>query len=256
MDMSRQAMENNQHTFVPALQHDANSQDSRHFQDIYVQHFLDEKAPLPAPSGHPYQGTQTTLVPQQSIYGGMVLLGVAVGVGVGVGVGNQGHNPSVPAAAATASSSSSSSSVSLTETPTTAPFSPPAVTPKLSTSRTSTAAKTTATASVCPGVQNKNYAASNGKVFLHICGVDYGGKGEAKDIGHEDTSTFDNCVEKCAARDDCTGAGWGVMIGDATDEHTCWMKTNLTKSHTATGSWNFAVLLAGPEPANTTITDE
>ncbi|KAH6618390.1 hypothetical protein B0J18DRAFT_277862 [Chaetomium sp. MPI-SDFR-AT-0129] len=96
----------------------------------------------------------------------------------------------------------------------------------------------------CPKVNGTFYTASTGgKQFKRLCGVDYGGQGEAVDIGHVDTRNLDGCIDACAARSNCTGAGWGVIKGDKGPLHSCWMKTNLTKSHNATSDWAFAVLV-------------
>jgi len=82
------------------------------------------------------------------------------------------------------------------------------------------------------------------KQFRLLCGFDYG-QGEAKDLKGVKVQNLNACADACAATANCTGAGWGVISGDAGPEHTCWLKTNLTKPHVATGSWGFAVLLDG-----------
>lgn len=76
-----------------------------------------------------------------------------------------------------------------------------------------------------------------------MCGVDYAGKDEANDIGSSKTKTFTLCMELCAKKVDCTGAGWGPSDSDP-EQSICWMKNNLTKSHAAEPIWSFAVLLA------------
>ena len=86
-------------------------------------------------------------------------------------------------------------------------------------------------------------ASSGGKQFRRMCGIDYGGKGEAVDIGNVKTHNLDACIDACAAKTNCTGAGWGVIEGDTGPLHACWMKTNLTKAHKATPDWGFAVLV-------------
>ncbi len=96
----------------------------------------------------------------------------------------------------------------------------------------------------CPRVNGTTYTASTGgKQFRRLCGLDYGGAGEAIDIGNEKTRSLDACIDACASRANCTGAGWGVMDGDKGTTHSCWMKTNLTKSHKAVPEWGFAVLV-------------
>ncbi|KAL2173293.1 uncharacterized protein P884DRAFT_252168 [Thermothelomyces heterothallicus CBS 202.75] len=103
----------------------------------------------------------------------------------------------------------------------------------------------------CPGVNGTFYTASTGgKRFRRLCGIDYGGNGEAVDIGNVKTRNLDRCVDECASRPKCTGAGWGVIQGDEGPLHTCWLKTNLTKPHKATPDWGFAVLLLPDEESD------
>lgn len=100
----------------------------------------------------------------------------------------------------------------------------------------------------CPRVNGTIYTASSGgKQFRRLCGLDYGGEGEAVDIDNVKTRNMDACIDACASEENCTGAGWGVIDGDKGATHSCWMKTNLTKSHKAPPDWGFAVLVpAGP----------
>ncbi|KAK4447243.1 hypothetical protein QBC34DRAFT_467815 [Podospora aff. communis PSN243] len=84
------------------------------------------------------------------------------------------------------------------------------------------------------------------KKFLLLCGLDYG-EGEATDIGNTKVKNLNACAEACAKKANCTGAGWGVIKGDKGPEHTCWMKTGLIRSHNATGTWGFAMLLGKGE---------
>ncbi len=96
----------------------------------------------------------------------------------------------------------------------------------------------------CPGGGNTHHTASNGKTFLHICGVDYSGDDQAEDIGSVKATNFDECMEACAEEDECTGVGWGPKVKGNDYRETCWMKKGLLKSHKATPEWNFAVLIA------------
>ncbi|KAK3940584.1 hypothetical protein QBC46DRAFT_341409 [Diplogelasinospora grovesii] len=171
--------------------------------------------------------------------GGLTLMGIAIGVGVGVGINNQSRSSAAAAAAGTSSSTTPAATTTTTPTTTTLP---PAANPAPSSTAPSPAATATSR-STCPGAANSQYQGSNGRMFLHLCGIDYSGKGQAQDIGSNVTTTFDECMESCANAKGCTGAGWGIMDGDG-DEHTCWMKSSLNRSHTATPDWNFAVLLA------------
>ena len=92
--------------------------------------------------------------------------------------------------------------------------------------------------------------AGAGKQFRLLCGLDYG-EGEAVDIGNVKTRNLEGCADACAARGNCTGAGWGVIDGDKGVDHACWMKTNLNGTgHNATAQWGFAVLLPDTEDAD------
>ncbi|KAK3342221.1 hypothetical protein B0H65DRAFT_428763 [Neurospora tetraspora] len=121
---------------------------------------------------------------------------------------------------------------------------------------TSASASSTATAIAkieCPSINGTLYTAtvagnstspggSSSKTFQRLCGVDFG-KGEAVDIGSVNTTSFNSCLDKCAQKQGCTGAGWGAIPGDEETHHTCWMKTNLTtKGHEAVDEWAFGVL--------------
>lgn len=110
----------------------------------------------------------------------------------------------------------------------------------------SSAASATAVADVqCPRANGTIYTArTEGKRFRRMCGIDYGGEGEAVDIGDVKTRSLDACIDACAARPSCTGAGWGVIDGDSSATHSCWMKTNLTRFHRARDDWGFAVLVS------------
>ncbi|KAK4236797.1 hypothetical protein C8A03DRAFT_45253 [Achaetomium macrosporum] len=100
----------------------------------------------------------------------------------------------------------------------------------------------------CPGVNGTVYTAStDGKRFRRMCGIDYGGNGESVDIGSVKTLNLDACIDACATRSNCTGAGWGAIEGDKGPMHSCWMKTDLTKPHKATSDWAFAILLPAQE---------
>ena len=91
----------------------------------------------------------------------------------------------------------------------------------------------------------RTYTTKNGKKFLQTCGIDYAGEGEANDLTNAKTSNFDDCIEKCATTEGCTGAGWEDFQDDGQNKYrrTCWMKNNLQKSHTAEMTYSFAVLV-------------
>jgi hypothetical protein len=117
--------------------------------------------------------------------------------------------------------------------------------PSQTTTSSATATPTAAAADVqCPRVNGTVYTASTGgKRFRRMCGIDYGGNGEAIDIGSVKTRSLDACIDACASKSNCTGAGWGVIQGDKGPLQSCWMKTNLTKFHSATSDWGFALLV-------------
>lgn len=153
--------------------------------------------------------------------GGLLLMGVAIGVGVGVGVRTKSDSDSAGAIATS------------------------------STAPTKTTATATATSSAsagptnCPDVGERTYLTKNGKKFLHKCGIDYGGEGEANDLTNAKTATFDECIEKCSTISGCTGAGWEDLQHDGEDKYrrVCWMKNDLQKSHTAEMTYSFASLV-------------
>ncbi|KAK3332980.1 hypothetical protein B0T19DRAFT_398699 [Cercophora scortea] len=115
---------------------------------------------------------------------------------------------------------------------------------------TSPTAAPTATGATfaCPNASNgtmyTSSATSGGKQFQRFCGIDFG-PGESTDLGSVKTDSLDTCLDACAAREKCTGAGWGVISGDTGNLHSCWMKTNLTHSHKATAEWGFGKLVQG-----------
>ena len=97
----------------------------------------------------------------------------------------------------------------------------------------------------CPAANNTLYTTTSKdskKTFLRLCGVDYSGVGGAKDLKSIYTKSMDECMDACASVSNCTGCGWGHIIGDSGSLHRCWLKTNLETEHNATKDWNFAVL--------------
>ncbi|KAK4447475.1 hypothetical protein QBC34DRAFT_128952 [Podospora aff. communis PSN243] len=161
--------------------------------------------------------------------GGLVLLIIAIAVGVGVGLSSHNNNSSASAAPVLSASSTSR----------------PAASP--------TAPIPTTTAAAClEATNNSQYSTSNGKTFLRLCNVDYSGVNEATDIGDLKASTFEKCIELCAAEAECTGAGWGPAVAGKKYRETCWMKKDLKRSHVTPDDWYFAILLAGTTANGTT----
>ncbi|KAK0710319.1 hypothetical protein B0T26DRAFT_836585 [Lasiosphaeria miniovina] len=102
-----------------------------------------------------------------------------------------------------------------------------------------------ASSGVCPGTNGTFYTssvASGSKRFQRLCGLDFSGPGQAEDIGSVNTTSLNDCIDACAAKTNCTGAGWGIMTGTNSSIQPCWMKTNLNKNHKATVGWGFAIL--------------
>ncbi|KAM7205278.1 hypothetical protein V8F33_001109 [Rhypophila sp. PSN 637] len=95
----------------------------------------------------------------------------------------------------------------------------------------------------CPEGANTQVQTTGGAKFLHLCGVDFSGPGEATDIASERTPTFKECLEACARTQGCTGAGWGPALPDKPARATCWMKNNLNLSHDSPPDWNFGIRL-------------
>jgi hypothetical protein len=157
----------------------------------------------------------------------LVVAVIVVGVVVGISMNNRNHGsqPQAPAASGTSTAASGT-----TGAPTQTTDSP--------------SATPTATEVLCPAANDTTYSTNDGdKIFLLLCGIDYSGQAEATDVKHVRTASMTDCMDQCAAMDECEGAGWGVMDGDQGNLHDCWMKKDLGKSHkAATSTWNFAVL--------------
>ncbi|KAK1775119.1 hypothetical protein QBC45DRAFT_423178 [Copromyces sp. CBS 386.78] len=129
--------------------------------------------------------------------------------------------------------------------------------PTVATATSTSASTATAIAKIeCPAINGTLYTAtvagnsssaggsssSSSKKFTRLCGLDFG-QGEAVDIGSVNTTSFNSCLDKCAQKQACMGAGWGAIPGDEETHHTCWMKTNLTtKGHKAVDEWAFGML--------------
>ncbi|KAK3380809.1 hypothetical protein B0H63DRAFT_560655 [Podospora didyma] len=123
------------------------------------------------------------------------------------------------------------------------------VTPTPTAAAPTTAVQTSPTATPtvdCPKSNGTFVTSATGnKRFQRLCGLDYGGNGEAIDIGSVKTLNMNDCIDACAAKANCTGAGWGILTGDkGLGPQPCWMKMNLTKSHNATSDWGFAILVS------------
>ncbi|XXG93775.1 hypothetical protein Hte_000024 [Hypoxylon texense] len=141
----------------------------------------------------------------------LLVIGLALGLGIGLGTS---HN------------SSSNSDATPATTPTTTSSSP---------TSTATAASTPIT---CPQANGTTYEAAGNDPFLILCNVDYNGNGGSgtTDIGNEETSTVEDCIDACAEDSACAGAGWGDYNG----HNVCWKKGSLGSSNEAP-NWFFVI---------------
>ncbi len=95
----------------------------------------------------------------------------------------------------------------------------------------------------CPAANNTQYRVPNTeKTFKRLCGVDYSGVDQARDLGSVWTTTMQDCIFQCADFTGCTACGWGIIADDPGSEHRCWLKSGLKSSHSARAGWDFAIL--------------
>ncbi|KAI1465596.1 uncharacterized protein F4812DRAFT_103735 [Daldinia caldariorum] len=98
---------------------------------------------------------------------------------------------------------------------------------------------TTSTPITCPQSNGTIYEGAGNEPFLVVCNVDYNsnyaGSGTT-DIGNEETSSVEDCIDTCAGNSTCVGAGWGNYEG----RYICWMKGKLGSSQGAP-NWLFAI---------------
>ncbi|KAI0880600.1 uncharacterized protein GGS22DRAFT_174795 [Annulohypoxylon maeteangense] len=175
-----------------------------------------------------------------------LLLVVAIGVGVGVGVGKGASQSSTQAQAQVGAVSSSSSATTSLGSNTSVATGTPTTPSGSSATRTSDSSSSTSSSEGkidCPAANGTTYQVPGSeKQFLRICGIDYSGD-EATDLRHVPTESMLDCMKNCAGTSGCTGCGWGYIQGDTGNQHTCWLKGSLKKSHEADINWAFAVLL-------------
>ncbi|KAM0512851.1 hypothetical protein ACHAPE_008485 [Trichoderma viride] len=151
---------------------------------------------------------------------------VAIGVGVGVGVGLGARHKAVVQPSPTTSSAPGSHTSTSTSSKTASPTEslPPSLLG-------------------CPQANNTRYAVPGlDKTFLLNCGIDYTGAGQAVEVGNLYTADMEDCMANCATFPGCTGAGWGIIPGDAGSEHRCWLKGDLGKKPIPKPGWYFAIL--------------
>ncbi|KAK2025797.1 hypothetical protein LX32DRAFT_596020 [Colletotrichum zoysiae] len=90
----------------------------------------------------------------------------------------------------------------------------------------------------CPAEDNVTFSAQDhpDRHFRLICGHDFNSQDGAMDLASANTTTMAACIDLCAARPECVGAGWGDYYGN----RICWMKSLLGEMNTS-GNWLFAV---------------
>ncbi|KAK3336344.1 hypothetical protein B0T19DRAFT_36305 [Cercophora scortea] len=174
----------------------------------------------------------------------LLLFGLALGVGLGVGLTKKESSAATLSPTTSSSQATGPDTISTPSTPTTTTAGAATGTPVPSTAPYSSVPTGGATLnSDCPGSNGTVYTVpSSTKTFLRVCSIDYSGVGGAVDIAHVVTGSMDECMDACAARDDCTGCAWGYIFGDSGNAHRCWMKNSLQTAHNATHDWSFAVL--------------
>ncbi|KAI3396052.1 hypothetical protein diail_548 [Diaporthe ilicicola] len=166
----------------------------------------------------------------------LILLAAVIGLSAGLGV-SQKNLRSAKADLARATESPSAAATTVF------------VTAKATATGTPTSSSASASATpdksniTCPKSNNTLYTSdTDSKKFQQYCGIDFSGD-QAVDVGSVKVTSMDACMDACASRSNCTGAGWGYLDGDNGTEHSCWMKANLTEPHNATSDWAFAILL-------------
>ncbi|KAH8661989.1 hypothetical protein BX600DRAFT_512872 [Xylariales sp. PMI_506] len=167
----------------------------------------------------------------------VILLAMVIGLGAGLGVTQKNlHNAQADLASASAAAASAATTVYVTTTSS-------AGATKTSSTSTATPTPPNDGFSSCPSANNTIYnsssSSSNGTASFNVhCGIDYGNT-ESANLKSKATKDFTDCMNLCASTTHCTGCGWGYIDGSG---DMCYLKTNLTVSHSATSSWLFATL--------------
>ncbi|TQW00031.1 hypothetical protein IF1G_02245 [Cordyceps javanica] len=156
-----------------------------------------------------------------------VIVAAAVPVGVVFGLRSRHHHEKVTSRPVDATS---------TISPTPSTSSASAGTPTAP-----SVASTTITA--CPAANNTMYIVPNTTTtFKRLCGIDYTGVSQARELGSVWTTTMQECIFQCADFPGCTACGWGIIADDPGSEHRCWLKTDLKASLSVRAGWEFAIL--------------
>ncbi|KAH7329228.1 hypothetical protein B0I35DRAFT_404473 [Stachybotrys elegans] len=87
----------------------------------------------------------------------------------------------------------------------------------------------------CPQSNDDVFQASDTNRYFRVtCGVDYSSADGARDIETVEAASMAECIEACAQRDNCVGAGWGTT----NDVSSCSLKSNLGEP-SSSASWIF-----------------
>ncbi|OAA38218.1 hypothetical protein BBO_07227 [Beauveria brongniartii RCEF 3172] len=172
-----------------------------------------------------------------------IIIAVAVPVGVVFGLRRSRHTSTDDKSTDATSTTSLASFASSTATASTSTASPSAASTSTTTTPTTTPTTTTTSVVACPAANNTLYLVPDSqKTFRRLCGVDYSGVDQARDLGSVWTTTVQECILRCADFSGCTACGWGIIADDPGSEHRCWLKADLKALHGARPGWDFAIL--------------
>ncbi|ATY64539.1 hypothetical protein A9K55_004604 [Cordyceps militaris] len=167
-----------------------------------------------------------------------VIIAVAVPVGVVFGLRSGRHNSARDTPGdATSSSAPNADVMCVTSTTSSRP-------PATSTTGTMANAGAASTSAIpCPAANHTLYQVPNSaKRFKRLCGIDYSGRDQARDLASVWTNTMQDCIFQCVNFSGCTGCGWGIIAGDLGSEHRCWLKSDLKALYSLRSGWEFALL--------------
>ncbi|KAH6654228.1 hypothetical protein BKA67DRAFT_535559 [Truncatella angustata] len=168
----------------------------------------------------------------------VLVAGIATGLAVGLALGKKSANTAAaPAETRQVGYFMLCASSSLTSTTTTQTTSTSATSTRVSPTPAFTGTITLGPVS-CPRDNSSVYISQiTSKPFNIECGHDYNSQGGAKDLSHQATTTFADCINLCGSKSSCVGVGWGIYQSIP----TCWLKSALGAPNNST-SWYFARL--------------
>lgn len=176
-----------------------------------------------------------------SIIAAIVII-IAVALGVVFGLRSRHHSSTSSNPLETSRYATPSHSITTANKPYSTPTS--TTIPPTSTSPTPTSTNAASTSIIpCPAANNTRYLVPDtDKVFQRLCGVDFSGVDQARDLGSVWTTTMQECIFQCADFPGCSACGWGIIQDDPGSEHRCWLKTDLKTAHSTRAGWDFAIL--------------